>query len=177
MFGRPVDPAAVSVVVQHIDSVYQANGYYLARINVETTLTENNHASIIFHVDEGSRLAVSGIRVAGNKFVSTKDIVGAMKVQPEGFFFWQKGEFDQEKYAKDLGELIPQLYASRGFIDFQIQKDTLVVDRTRGKGLIDLGVAEGPQYKVGSFEVVGKPALHARGHLALVSVRRARVPR
>ncbi len=155
VFGRPVDPAAVSLVVQHIDSVYQANGYYLARIDVETTLTENNHASIIFHVDEGSRLAVSGIRVAGNTRVSTKDIVGAMKVKPEGFFFWQKGEFDQESYAKDLGELIPQLYASRGFIDFQIQKDTLVVDRTRGKGLIDLGVAEGPQYKVGSFEVVG----------------------
>jgi outer membrane protein insertion porin family len=155
VFGRPVDPAAVSLVVQHIDSIYQANGYYLARIDVETTLTETNHATIIFHVDEGSRLAVSGIRVAGNKRVSTKDIVGAMKVKPEGFFFWQKGEFDQENYAKDLGELIPQLYASRGFIDFQIQKDTLVVDRTRGKGLIDLGVAEGPQYKIGSFEVVG----------------------
>jgi outer membrane protein insertion porin family len=155
VFGRPVDPAAVSVVVQHIDSIYQANGYYLARINVETVPTENNHASIIFHIDEGSRLAVSGIRVTGNKFVPTKDIVGAMKVQPEGFFFWKKGEFDQENYAKDLGEAVPQLYYSRGFIDFQIQKDTLIVDRTRGKGLIDLSVAEGEQYKVGSFESVG----------------------
>ena len=67
MFGRPIDPAAVALVVQHIDSIYQANGYYLARINVETTLTANNHASIIFHVDEGSRLAVSGMRVTGNK--------------------------------------------------------------------------------------------------------------
>lgn len=155
VFGRPVDPAAVSLVIQHIDSIYQANGYYLARIAAETTFTENNHASIIFHIDEGSRLAVSGVRVAGNKFISSKDIVGAMKTKPEGFFFWQKGEFDQENYSKDLGELVPQLYASRGFIDFQIQKDTLIVDRTRGKGLVDLGVSEGPQYKIGSFEVVG----------------------
>jgi outer membrane protein insertion porin family len=155
VFGRPVDPAAVSLVIQHIDSIYQANGYYLARIAAETTFTEGNHASIIFHVDEGSRLAVSGVRVTGNKFISTKDIVGAMKTQPEGFLFWHKGEFDQENYSKDLGELIPQLYASRGFIDFQIQRDSLVVDRTRGKGLIDLGVSEGPQYKLGGFEVVG----------------------
>ncbi len=155
VFGRPVDPAAVSLVIQHIDSIYQANGYYLARVTAEPTITETNHATIIFHIDEGSRLAVSGVRVTGNKFVPTKDIVGAMAVKPEGFFFWQKGEFDQEKYSKDLGDSIPKLYASRGFIDFQIQKDTLIVDRTRGKGLIDLGVAEGPQYKLGTFEVVG----------------------
>ena len=155
VFGRPIDPAAVALVIQHIDSIYQSNGYYLARIAAETTYSDSSHASIIFHVDEGSRLAVSGVRVSGNKFVPTKDIVGEMKVKPEGFFFWQKGEFDQENYSKDLGELIPQLYASRGYIDFQMQKDTLIVDRTRGKGLIDLSVAEGPQYKVGTFEIVG----------------------
>jgi outer membrane protein insertion porin family len=155
VFGRPVDPAAVSLVIQHIDSIYQANGYYLARITAEPTITESNHASIIFRVDEGSRLAVSGVRVSGNKRVPTKDIVAAMSVKPEGFFFWEKGEFDQEKYSKDLGDSIPRLYASRGFIDFQITKDTLIVDRARGKGLIDLGVAEGPQYKLGSFEVTG----------------------
>jgi outer membrane protein insertion porin family len=155
VFGRPIDPAAVALVIQHIDSIYQASGYYLARIAAETTYSDSSHASIIFHIDEGSRLAVSGVRVSGNKAVPTEDIVGAMKVKPEGFFFWQKGEFDQENYSKDLGELIPQLYASRGYIDFQIQKDTLIVDRTRGKGLIDLSVAEGPQYKVGTFEVIG----------------------
>jgi outer membrane protein insertion porin family len=155
VFGRPIDPSAVALVIQHIDSVYQANGYYLARIAAETTYSDSGHASIIFHIDEGSRLAVSGVRVTGNKFVPTQDIVGVMKVKPEGFLFWHKGEFDQENYSKDLGELIPQLYASRGYIDFQIQRDTLIVDRTRGKGLIDLTVAEGPQYKVGSFEVVG----------------------
>ena len=155
VFGRPIDPSAVALVIQHIDSIYQANGYYLARIAAETTYSDSAHASIIFHIDEGSRLAVSGVRVTGNKFVPTRDIVSTMKVKPEGFFFWQKGEFDQENYSKDLGEQIPQLYGSRGFIDFQIQKDTLIVDRTRGKGLIDLSVSEGPQYKVGSFEVVG----------------------
>ncbi|MGH7655905.1 MAG: outer membrane protein assembly factor BamA [Gemmatimonadaceae bacterium] len=155
VFGRPIDPSAVALVIQHIDSIYQASGYYLARIAAETTYSDSAHASIIFHIDEGSRLAVSGVRVSGNKFVPTTDIVGTMKVKPEGFFFWQKGEFDQENYSKDLGELIPQMYASRGYVDFQIQKDTLIVDRTRGKGLIDLSVSEGPQYKVGSFEVVG----------------------
>ncbi len=156
VFGRPIDPSAVALVIQRIDSVYSANGYYLAKVSAETTLvTPNNHASIIFHVEEGSRLAISGVRITGNKFVPAKDIVGAMQVIPEGFFFWRKGEFDLEKYSKDLGDSIPKLYASRGFIDFQITKDTLVVDRSRGKGLIDLTMNEGPQYKLGTFEAVG----------------------
>ena len=93
VFGRPIDPAAIALVIQHIDSIYQANGYYLARIAAETTFTDSSHASVIFHIEEGSRLAVSGVRVAGNSAVPTKDIVANMKVKPEGFFFWQKGEF------------------------------------------------------------------------------------
>src|ERR1035438_1387848 len=43
VFGRPVDPAAVALVIQHIDSVYQANGYYLARIDVEPTPPAHTH--------------------------------------------------------------------------------------------------------------------------------------
>jgi outer membrane protein insertion porin family len=78
-----------------------------------------------------------------------------MKTKPEGFWWFRKGEFDEDEYAGDLGERITQLYAKRGFIDFQIVKDTLIVDRERGKALLDITVSEGKQYRVGSFEVVG----------------------
>jgi outer membrane protein insertion porin family len=77
-----------------------------------------------------------------------------MKTKPEGFFFFRRGEFDETNYAGDLGERIPQLYASRGFIDFQVVKDTLIIDRERGKAFVDVTVAEGPQYRIGDFEVV-----------------------
>jgi outer membrane protein insertion porin family len=155
LLGRPVDPAQVARDVQRIDSLYQAAGYF-ARIKPETTLTGGgDHASIMYRVDEGHRLAVSGIRVTGNRFVSAKTIAGAMQISPEGFFFWKKGEFDPDKYAQDVGEKIPQLYASRGFIDFQLAKDTIRVDRERGKALIDLQMNEGKQYKVGTFEATG----------------------
>src|SRR5579862_3098036 len=155
LLGRPVDPAQVARDVQRIDSTYQAAGYF-ARIKAETTLTAGgDHASIMYRVDEGHRLAISGIRVTGNRLISAKTIAGAMQTTPEKFFFWQKGEFDPDKYAQDIGEKIPQLYASRGLIDFQLAKDTLLIDRERGKGLVDLQVNEGTQYKVGSFEATG----------------------
>ncbi|HZE09917.1 MAG TPA: POTRA domain-containing protein, partial [Gemmatimonadaceae bacterium] len=152
--GSPIDPGKIAKALASADSLYESNGYYLARIHVDSTLT-NGKLSIDFRIDEGRRLAVSGIRIEGNKNVSDEDIVAAMETKPEGFLFTRNGEFDDAKFAEDLSERIPALYGSRGYIDFRILKDTLIVDRARGKGLIDITVSEGPRYVVGNFEVLG----------------------
>jgi outer membrane protein insertion porin family len=152
--GRPVDPAQVVRAVSKIDSTYASNGYYLARVHVDTTLT-NGEAKLVFRVEEGRRFAVSGIYVDGNAKVSDKTIVDAMETKPEGFFWWRKGEFDDDKFSGDLADRIPALYASRGYIDVQVTQDTMEVDRERGKALIRLHVSEGPQYHIGTFEVNG----------------------
>ncbi|MFN2635810.1 MAG: outer membrane protein assembly factor BamA [Gemmatimonadaceae bacterium] len=152
--GAPVDPGKISTAIESTDSLYESKGYYLARIVPESTLVDGK-LSITFRIDEGRRLAVSGIRINGNKNVSDEDIVAAMETKPEGFLWTRNGEFDDAKYAEDLAERIPELYGSRGFIDFRVLRDTLIVDRTKGKGLIDITVSEGPRYTVGSFEVIG----------------------
>lgn len=155
LIGRPVNPATVVSNIARIDSLYRAQGYWGVQIKPETTSTAADHVSIVFKVDEGRRLAVSGIRVSGNSAVPAKEIVGELQVKPEGFLWFKKGEYDAEKYAQDLGEKLPKLYADRGYIDFQVVHDSLIVDRDRGKGLIDLQLQEGKQYRLGSFEVTG----------------------
>jgi len=152
--GAPVDPGKIAKAIASVDSLYESEGYYLATIKAESTLTDGK-LSITFKIDEGRRLAISGIRINGNTQISDAEIVAAMDTKPEGFLFTRNGELDDAKYAEDLSEKIPQLYASRGFIDFRILKDTLIVDRARGKGLIDITVREGPRYEVGTFEVIG----------------------
>jgi outer membrane protein insertion porin family len=154
LVGQPLDPAKVANTVRRIDSVYQSRGFYLARIRPESTVTAEGRVKLLFRVDEGRRLAISGVRINGNQVLSDKDVVAAMKTRPEGLLWWRRGAFDEEKYLGDLTERLPALYASRGFIDFQILRDTLVIDRERGKGFLDITVREGPRYKVGQFEVV-----------------------
>src|SRR5438270_1445525 len=152
--GSPVDPGKIAKAIASVDSLYEANGYYLATVKPESTVTDGK-LTINFLIDEGRRLAISGIRINGNTKVSDADIVAAMDTKPEGFLWTRNGELDDAKYAQDLAEKIPQLYASRGYIDFRILKDTLIVDRAKGKGLIDITVSEGPRYTVGNFEVIG----------------------
>jgi len=152
--GAPLDPGKIAKAIASADSLYESKGYYLAHVKPESTIVDGK-LSINFNVDEGRRLAISGIRINGNSKVSDADVVGAMDTKPEGFLWMRNGELDDAKYAQDLSERIPQLYSSRGFIDFRILKDTLIVDRAKGKGLIDITVSEGPRYTVGNFEVIG----------------------
>src|SRR5918999_2412409 len=154
LVARPVDPSQVARAVARIDSLYESKGYYLARVKVDTVISGGN-AKLTFNVDEGNRLAISGVRVAGAKSVSPRSVVRAMKTKPEGFLWWRKGEFDEDEYQGDLTERIPQLYANRGFIDARVVRDTLLIDRARGKALVDIGVEEVPRYRVGSFEPTG----------------------
>lgn len=154
-YNAPLDPSKLALSVHRIDSLYEKNGYFLARVHVDTTRVGDDAVKLLFRIEEGRRLAVSGVQVDGNRAIKDGDVVGAMKTRPEGFFFWHRGEFDDDNYAGDLSERIPQLYAKRGFIDFRVARDTLIIDRTRGKALVDIAVDEGPRYKVGDFEVTG----------------------
>ena len=101
--GRPIDPAVIAKAVERADSLYEAKGYYLARIHVDTTVTDGK-LNITFRVEEGRRLAISGLRVTGNRHVPASDIASVMEAKPEGFWWFRKGEFDDSKYAGDISE-------------------------------------------------------------------------
>ena len=152
--GTAVDPAKVALAVSRTDSLYASSGFYLARIRVDSTIT-GEQLKLSFTIDEGRRLAISGIGVSGNKAVPARDIVSAMETKPEGFWFFRNGEFDDATYAADLTDRIPSLYASRGYIDFRLLQDTMRVDKANGKGEIQLRVQDGPRYTVGDFEIYG----------------------
>ncbi|MBU6366638.1 MAG: outer membrane protein assembly factor BamA [Gemmatimonadetes bacterium] len=155
LIGRPIDPVQVARSRARIDSTYEKAGYYLARVTIDSTILDDGRVALTFRVDEGRRLAISGIDIVGNRVLREKQVAGAMKTRPEGFWFFRKGEYDDDRFVGDLGERIPALYARQGFVDMRILRDTLIVERERGKGLLQVEVEEGPRYRVGSFEVAG----------------------
>lgn len=152
--GQPLDPARVATAATRIDSLYESRGYVLATVTADTGYIDGA-VDLTFEIEEGGRLAVSGVRINGNHELSDGDVIGAMAVKPEGFLWFRRGRYDDENYSGDLGQRIPELYASRGFIDMRILSDTLIIDREAGKALVELTVDEGPQYRVGRFDVVG----------------------
>ena len=101
------------------------------------------------------RVAIGQVVVDGNKRFNDKALVKHMATRPEGFWWFQNGEYDERKVDQDVRERLPHWYADNGFVDFQVTHDSLVSDSAAGKAVLHLQVDEGQQYDVGTFDVEG----------------------
>jgi outer membrane protein insertion porin family len=153
--GRPLDRNAVEQARAAIDSLYKHQGYYASRIKVIQLTPKPGRARVVFDVDEGQRVAISQVIVDGNKRFSDKAVVKHMASRPEGFWWFQKGEYDERTVEQDVRERLPNWYADQGFVDFQVTHDSLVSDSSGGKAVLRLKVDEGPVYRVGTFDIQG----------------------
>jgi outer membrane protein insertion porin family len=153
--GRPYDPALAARSRASIDSLYKEEGFYLTDVRLEPILQEDSTLQVVFAIEEGQRVKVAEVVVEGNEQLPDREIVGKMRTKPEGFWWWRDGDYNEDVLERDVRERIPSFYASRGYIDFQVVSDTLLVNETTGKGTLVLRVREGEQYEVGTFEVVG----------------------
>ena len=154
--ARPLDPAMVERSRARIDSLYHAQGYYLARTK-PIVLYEHDSATarVIFDIDEGRRVAISRVEVEGNTHFTDQQIIDQMSSKPEGFWWFQSGEYNDDKIADDVRQRIPTFYGKQGYVDFQVLDDTLITNDQTGKATLQLRVSEGEPYRIGTFEIVG----------------------
>lgn len=154
--GRPLDRVAVARSVAAIDSLYAGKGFYAVRVRaVESRADTSNRVDLAFEVEEGGRVAISQVVIDGNARFSDKDVVKGMASRPEGFWWFRKGEYREERLDDDLRNRIPRWYADRGYVDLRILRDTLITDSAPGKAILRIEVDEGQRYRVGTFEILG----------------------
>lgn len=159
--NRPYSPASVTRARDYIQRALADEGIPFASVEERLEPVEgmDNVVDLVLDVTEGNRVTVAGVEIAGNEVLGEDEIVGAMSVRPEGFWWFRTGDFDQERFQQDLAANIPDLYASRGYLDFQILSDTLVIDPSTGKARVRLEVDEGPQYRIAQFSIEGNREL------------------
>ena len=119
---------------------------------------DDGSVDVLLEVEEGQRVTIAEVGFVGNEYYSDEDLRGAMNTRSEGFFWFRDGNYDDIDFALDLAESLPDHYAQAGYLDFQVIDDTLIVDPATGKARIEVQVDEGPQYRLGNFEVEGNTA-------------------
>ena len=155
--GEPYAPQEVRGAVVLIRSELAKKGIPFARIEERIEQVEGvvNVVDVVIDVDEGNRVTVADVVVQGNESVSRDDILGAMTTRPEGFFWFKEGSYDQDNLEADLTAAIPDVYRARGFLDFRVLHDTLLVDPATGKARLVMTVEEGLQYRFANFTIEG----------------------
>ncbi|HEX2095383.1 MAG TPA: outer membrane protein assembly factor BamA [Longimicrobiaceae bacterium] len=155
--NQPLNPSQVVRTQQMIRDLLAKEG--LQVVSIDTTLTPMREPAgafrLTFNVREGNRLAIADIEFQGNQAFPDEALRDAMKTKEEGFFWFRSGRFDRETFRTDLRERLPEFYGERGYIDFAVLSDTLVVDPQTGKARLVVNVSEGPQYRLGEFRIEG----------------------
>ena len=108
--GRPLDRAAVERARAAIDSMYRDQGFYAARVEVIQTTPAENQVGLVFDIQEGHRVAISQVLIEGNELFEDKEIAGEMGSKPEGFWWFRKGRYDEDKIEQDVREKLPAWY-------------------------------------------------------------------
>jgi len=154
--GRPLDPAGVERARARIDSLYHAQGYYLAHTKpLYVYERDSSGVRVIFDIEEGNRVAIAQVDFQGNTHFTDEQLVAQMSTRPEGFWWFRSGEYNDDKLSDDLHQKLPSFYGKQGYVDFQVLDDTLLVDERIGKATLVVKVSEGEPYRIGTFEIVG----------------------
>ena len=153
----PFNPQRVLDAKAYIRSELAADGIPFVEITdrIEEVFGGDNEVDVILDVVEGQRVTIANMEFIGNERLADDQLRGAMSTKPEGFFWFRSGSFDELRLTEDLAVKLPQLYSGRGFLDFQVLSDTIIVDPTTGKASLVVEIEEGEQYVLGSFAVEG----------------------
>jgi outer membrane protein insertion porin family len=153
--GAPLDPQAVASARKLVRDMLASRGVQLVSIDTSLAVLPEGGYRLTFDVREGNRLTIAEVAFTGNEAFPDATLAGVMRTRPEGFLWFRTGRFDRETFARDLRENLPAFYGSRGYIDFAVVGDTLIVDPESGKARLVVEVSEGPQYRLGEFNVQG----------------------
>ncbi|HET7460556.1 MAG TPA: outer membrane protein assembly factor BamA [Longimicrobium sp.] len=155
--GAPLNPQRVMDVQARIRDELARKGRQLISVDTQLVAMANpaDGYRLVFNVREGSRLNLAQVEFEGNQAFPDEELVGAMKTKPEGFWWFRSGKFDREAFEADLRESLPEFYGDRGYIDFAVLGDTLIVDPATGNARLVVDVREGPRYRLGEFSIQG----------------------
>ncbi len=153
----PYSPPKLLLAKDFIRSELANRGIPFARIEERTEDIEGQDGMIHLFLDvaEGNRITIAEVEISGNEAVSAEEIRAAMSIKKEGFFWFRNGSYDADEYGQDLAFSIPSVYRAKGYLDFRVVSDTLIVDPQTGKTRLELTVEEGAQYRLDDFVVEG----------------------
>lgn len=155
--GAPLEPAKVAEAKAMVRDLLASKGFQLRSIDhrLEELDSRPGEYRLVFDVVEGQRVAIAEIAFEGNEAFSDDRLRSVMESRKEGFFWFRKGTYDEEKLRRDIRENLPEFYGQHGYIDFTVTGDTLIVDPETGKARLVISVDEGPQYRLAEFDIRG----------------------
>ncbi len=155
--GLPLSPAKLHEARRFIRDELANEGIPFARIDDRLEPVSNRPKEVVLYLDvvEGTRITVAGVTFTGNEVLTADELRSTMQIDAEGFWWWKQGSYDRTSFEQDLRVNLPEKYGSLGYLDFQVLRDSLIIDEQTGKTRIEIEVLEGDQYFINDLTISG----------------------
>ncbi|MFC1798932.1 outer membrane protein assembly factor BamA [Thermodesulfobacteriota bacterium] len=152
--GSILNAFQVQQNIERIKGLYKEKNYHNIKVDYQIHPTQQNQADLEFILDEGSKLRVTKIHIAGNKAYDDKKIKKLMETSEKGFFFWltDSGELNTDDLNQDVAKL-SAFYHNSGYIQAKVSDPQ--IDYQKDRIEITIKIEEGQQYEVGEVNVAG----------------------
>jgi outer membrane protein insertion porin family len=169
--GSTVDYPLLIENKQRIEAQYQAKGYYQAKVAYTLEPQGEGSVGVNFDVTEGKKLKLREVDFRGNQALSDRQLHAVMQTKTWGITSWvsqmwdNSGLYAEPLFYQDLDK-IQRLYMDQGYIRVQVgEPEVNVTD----EGItVAVNISEGPQYHVGTIDVLGDETMDRDSLIGLV---------
>lgn len=153
--GDFIDQKRIRDDIDAIKKLYEKKGFSEAQVDSSFDINpDTNQATLRVTVNEGQKLRIVEIKVAGNQSIKAGDITKVMKTKQMSWWGWlHSGYLKEDELQEDI-ERIKAVYDEAGFSDVEV---TTAIETANDKGDIRLviNVVEGKKYIVGDLAFNG----------------------
>ncbi len=147
--------ASVKTDVRNIEKKYRQKGFYLIRVSSEIK-EHDTGVSVIFSVQEASKLNVGDFKIIGNNYFSELDLLDKIFSRPfTNSTAIGSNSLFQEDILKRDAEFLAFYYRDHGFADVRVAQPIVFLDSDKRFARITFTIEEGTQYRVNSIRVTG----------------------
>ena len=145
----------VQADVQRIIEIYHRSGHFDVAVNPEIIELPNNRVNLVFEVKEGPKTGVKEIRFVGAHAYSYSRLKDVIKTTVTGWlsFLQTTDIYDPDRIEADR-DLLRRFYLQHGYADVRIVSAVGEYDPAKKGFVVTFTIDEGPQYRVGTVDVV-----------------------
>src|SRR5579884_3923411 len=145
----------VQADVQRIIDVYHRTGYYDIDVVPKTIELPNNRVNLVFEIKEGPKTGVIELRFVGAHAYGASRLKQVIKTSETNWlsFLQTTDIYDPDRIEADR-DLLRRFYLQHGYADVRIVSAVGEYDPSRKGFVITFTIDEGPQYHVGTVDVI-----------------------
>jgi outer membrane protein insertion porin family len=145
----------VQADVQRIIEIYRRTGRFDVRVEPKFIELPNNRVDLVFEISEGEKTGVKLITFVGNNHFSSGRLRDIVKTSESNWlsFLQTTDIYDADRVEADR-DLLRRFYLKNGYADVRIVSAVGEYDPAKKGFVVTFNIDEGPQYKVGTLDVV-----------------------